>query len=142
MVAAEVAAVHSMARFVNWGWHLLALIAIFVLLGWWVRRDLAGARLPEIVVITVAVQLTGLLVFPLTSDDVYRYVPDGRVQLAGIDPYRFAPLVEAVRGLRNAALFPPGRPPLINRPTVPTIYPPGHRPGSPWWRPSCRPPSA
>ena len=75
--------------------------------------------------ITIAVQATGLLVFPLTSDDIYRYVWDGRVQLAGIDPYRFVPLDQALTFLRDAQLFPSGRPPAINRPWVHTIYPPG-----------------
>ena len=81
--------------------------------------------LPALLMITVAVQATGLLVFPLTSDDIYRYVWDGRVQLAGIDPYRFVPLDPALTFLRDAQLFPPGGPPAINRPGVHTIYPPG-----------------
>ena len=89
MVGADVVAVYSMAQHVAWGWHLLALSVIFVALAWWVRRDLRHATVRQLVVIAIAVQLTGLLVFPLTSDDIYRYVWDGRVQLAGIDPYRY-----------------------------------------------------
>jgi hypothetical protein len=125
MVTADVVAVHSMAHHVAWGWHLLGLMVVFLALGWWVRLDLERTTTRQIVLITVAVQLTGLLVFPLTSDDIYRYIWDGRVQLNGIDPYRYAPLDPAVAGLRDALLFPPGRPPMINRPTVPTLYPPG-----------------
>lgn len=125
MVAADVVAVHSMAHRVAWGWHLLALSVIFVALAWWVRQDLRHATVRQLVVITIAVQLTGLLVFPLTSDDIYRYVWDGRVQLSGVDPYRFVPLDPVLSWLRDDVLFPPGRPPMINRPTVPTLYPPG-----------------
>jgi hypothetical protein len=44
--------------------------------------------------------------------------------LAGVDPYRFAALDSALAGLRDPLLFPEGEPPLINRPGVPTIYPP------------------
>ena len=47
------------------------------------------------------------------------------MQLAGIDPYRYPPLDEALTFLREATLFPPGDKILINRPGVPTIYPPG-----------------
>jgi len=125
MIAANVVGVYSMAQRVAWGWHLLALAAIFVALACWVRRDLRRVSIRQLAVITLAVQLTGLLVFPLTSDDVYRYIWDGRVQLAGIDPYRYVPLDPVLTWLRDDVLFPPGRPPLINRPTVPTLYPPG-----------------
>jgi hypothetical protein len=81
-----------------------------------------------------------------TSDDLYRYVWDGRVQAAGIDPYEYVPTAPQLAGLRDAFLFPdrttswcvkpgtvdrdqagttldPGCT-LINRPTVHTIYPP------------------
>ena len=57
---------------------------------------------------------------PLLSDDIYRYLWDGRVQLAGHDPYRFAPLDEALGALRDASSWP-----RINHPAIPTIYPPG-----------------
>ncbi len=125
IVVADIALVFSMAAHVRWGWHLLAATAVFGALGWWLRRDLRTVSLPAVLMITLAVQATGLLVFPLTSDDIYRYVWDGRVQLAGIDPYRFVPLDPALTFLRDAQLFPPGRAPMINRPGVHTIYPPG-----------------
>ena len=47
------------------------------------------------------------------------------MQLAGIDPYRYVPLDPALDRLRDVFLFPPGERTMINRPTVPTIYPPG-----------------
>lgn len=100
----------------------------------------------------VACQLPGLTQPPLTSTDAYRYVWDGRVQLSGTSPYRYAPGDDALADLRDPVLFPglaPGEPsgldtvrPLpddpaalrgvtrnddrtaINRPQVPTIYPP------------------
>ena len=125
MVVADVLLVFSLAAHVQWGWHLLAAVLVFGGLAWWVRRDLGTVSLPALLMITVAVQVCGLLVFPLTSDDIYRYVWDGRVQLAGIDPYRFVPLDPALTFLRDAQLFPPGGPPAINRPGVHTIYPPG-----------------
>jgi Glycosyltransferase family 87 len=81
---------------------------------------------------------------PRSSDDLYRYVWDGRVQAAGIDPYRYAPAAPELQSLRDNELWPQtshwcvdpgdvdaqnGAPlvpgcTLINRPTVHTIYPP------------------
>ena len=54
------------------------------------------------------------------SDDIYRYVWDGRVQAAGINPYRYVPTDAHLEPLRDAAIFP-----NVNRNNyAPTIYPP------------------
>jgi len=61
-----------------------------------------------------------LLFEPLLSSDIYRYVWDGRVQAAGINPYRYVPADEALAFLRDQKIFP-----HINRAdTAVTIYPP------------------
>lgn len=52
------------------------------------------------------------------SDDIYRYVWDGRVQLAGTNPYRYAPDADELAPLRDALHA------QINHPHIPTIYPP------------------
>jgi hypothetical protein len=73
-------------------------------------------------IIAVAALLRGVLLFiePLLSTDIYRYVWDGRVQAAGINPYRYFPADEALRALRDTAIFP-----NINRADYAvTIYPP------------------
>ncbi len=97
------------------------------------------------------VQLPGLLSPPRSSSDAYRYVWDGRVQLSGTSPYRYAPLDDRLSRLRDPILFPglgaddrsgyttqplptdrsevlarSANDPrtVINRPQVPTIYPP------------------
>jgi alpha-1,6-mannosyltransferase len=57
---------------------------------------------------------------PLLSSDIYRYVWDGRVQAAGINPYKYVPADPALAKLRDAAVYP-----LINRADYArTIYPP------------------
>lgn len=73
------------------------------------------------IVVLVAVVARGVLAVqtPLVSDDAYRFVWDGRVQHAGINPYRFAPSDPALRGLRDAVVWP-----RINRPAIRTLYPP------------------
>lgn len=55
---------------------------------------------------------------PGLSDDVYRYVWDGRVQLHGIHPYPFAPLDPRLAELRDDDWS------RINHPELKTIYPP------------------
>lgn len=57
---------------------------------------------------------------PFLSDDIYRYVWDGKVQAAGINPYRYIPSDEALSYLRDDEIYP-----KINRRSyAPTIYPP------------------
>jgi len=55
---------------------------------------------------------------PRLSDDIWRYLWDGHVQLSGENPFRFAPSDPAVEALRTPWHG------LINNPTVSTIYPP------------------
>jgi alpha-1,6-mannosyltransferase len=40
---------------------------------------------------------------PFLSTDLYRYIWDGRVQAAGINPYRYVPADPALAALRDAA---------------------------------------
>ena len=70
--------------------------------------------------------LGAALVFRLTlwwspatlSDDIFRYVWDGRVQLADINPYLYAPSAPQVAHLRDALYH------SVNHAAIPTIYPP------------------
>ncbi|WP_460847838.1 glycosyltransferase 87 family protein [Nocardioides ultimimeridianus] len=86
-----------------------------------------------VVAVTAALQLLALAQPPLTSNDDLRYLWDGKVQLAGVDPYRYAPDDPALAGLHEPGLFAdPGQDgcalpigcALLNRPTVHTVYPP------------------
>ncbi|QDP96154.1 DUF2029 domain-containing protein [Microlunatus elymi] len=106
-------------------WALLIAVLIFGLIAYGFRHRVGDLRPRMIMIIAAVCQLPGLMFRPTLTDDTYRFVWDGRVQLAGIDPYRYPPLAAALRGLRDPILFPPGSPrPLINRPSVHTIYPP------------------
>jgi hypothetical protein len=124
VVVVNVALVVSLSHFHHFGRHILAAGLLFAAVACWVRKDAGTVPVWTIVALTIVAQLPGVFMHPLTSDDAYRYVWDGRVQLAGIDPYRYVPLDPAVHQLRDAILFPNGRIPRINRPYVPTIYPP------------------
>ena len=70
--------------------------------------------------VAVALRLPVLAAPPFLSSDLYRYVWDGRVQQAGINPYRFVPGAAALRGLRDSAIYPH----INRRDYAPTIYPP------------------
>ncbi len=61
-----------------------------------------------------------LIAAPPLSTDIYRYVWDGRVQAAGINPYLYRPADPEVAFLRDGTIYP-----NINRAeTAVTIYPP------------------
>ena len=82
-----------------------------------------GTGRPSLTLIltTAALLRLGALAAPVyLSDDVYRYIWDGRVQAAGINPYRYIPTDTNLAALRDEAVFP-----NINRNNyAPTIYPP------------------
>ncbi|MGY3618260.1 TIGR04282 family arsenosugar biosynthesis glycosyltransferase [Bradyrhizobium sp. USDA 10063] len=68
----------------------------------------------------IALRICALLFDPLLSTDIYRYVWDGKVQAAGINPYRYMPADDALAFLRDGTIFP-----HINRADIAvTIYPP------------------
>jgi alpha-1,6-mannosyltransferase len=57
---------------------------------------------------------------PTLSDDMYRYVWDGRVQANGINPYRYASNAPQVASLRDDMVWA-----RMNRKEAMTVYPPG-----------------
>jgi len=88
----------------------------------WRIADGADQRSALLVILAaaLAMRLAMLLVEPYLSTDIYRYIWDGRVQAAGINPYRYLPAAPELLHLRDAAIFPG-----INRSdTAVTIYPP------------------
>jgi hypothetical protein len=94
---------------------LVVLLALQVAKGCAPRSALA-----VIAAVAVGLRLALLPVAPHLSTDAYRYVWDGRVQAAGINPYRHVPADPTLEALRDVAIFP-----NINRAEyAPTIYPP------------------
>ncbi|HEY1300331.1 MAG TPA: hypothetical protein VGF07_07530, partial [Stellaceae bacterium] len=70
--------------------------------------------------VAVLLRLGALPAPAFLSTDIYRYVWDGRVAAAGINPYRYVPNDPQLAALRDAAVYP-----RINRANyAPTIYPP------------------
>jgi len=78
-------------------------------------------RLTLYAIFLLTTVMQGILVFtrPTLSDDMYRYVWDGRVQAQGISPYRYPPNAPELTSLRDSNIYP-----NINRKNVVTVYPP------------------
>jgi hypothetical protein len=118
--------------------------AVFAAGAWLVLRLPGRWAVALIVIGGIAVQLAALSAGPQGSDDLYRYIWDGRVQAAGIDPYQYAPAAPQLASLRDPFLWGAHTPHCvpaglrldgstqladpgctrINRPIVHTIYPP------------------
>jgi len=95
--------------------------AVYLLaVGLVVRRPAATGSVLVVLGVAIAMRLVVLIPQPFLSSDVYRYVWDGRVQVAGINPFRYMPADPALQSLRDDAIYP-----NINRAdTARTIYPP------------------
>ncbi len=81
-------------------------------------RDLPGAGV-AVVVVALALRLAVLRVEPALSDDVWRYLWDGRVSTHGVDPWAHAPASPALDRVGDPALRA-----RVNHPGLRTIYPP------------------
>ena len=120
---------------------------------WLLRKVTVPLAVGLILAGGIAVQAVALSAPPHNSSDMYRYIWDGRVQAAGIDPYLYAPGDQGVVALRNDFLWSSAKPGTapgryggcitknnksaadpaynlvagctkMNRPGVPTVYPP------------------
>ncbi len=110
---------------------LIVFAAVLVLLA---TSDLPRWLLARgIVAVGVVFELLALMKPPADSDDDFRYIWDAKVQLSGVDPYRYTPISPQLAHLRDSFLFPTGAChryaiadgcTQINKPSVHTIYPP------------------
>ncbi len=96
---------------------LLYLVAVWVVL----NRPVDRWTFVIILVCAAGCRLVCLFSPPFLSTDIFRYVWDGQVQAAGINPYRYIPADPHLAFLRDLDIYP-----HINRRTYAhTIYPPG-----------------
>ncbi|MEQ8768477.1 MAG: hypothetical protein RL885_31520 [Planctomycetota bacterium] len=97
------------------GWLILALTLRMGIRSVLSRQTLIGL----IVGFGLLARIVPFLCDPRTSDDIYRYVWEGRVQLAGFNPYVLAPDDPELASLRDEDIHP-----NINHPEISAIYPP------------------
>ncbi|MDQ3014190.1 MAG: DUF2029 domain-containing protein, partial [Acidobacteriota bacterium] len=100
---------------------VLAQVVLYFLAIWIIHRARASRSTLVLVIAFAALfRLSILFQPPYLSDDMYRYIWDGRVQEAGINPYRYVPADEQLEFLRDETIYPE-----INRSDYAhTIYPP------------------
>jgi len=83
------------------------------------RLEAAGGRSGGAIMLSALVLRVALLPLPLTlSDDALRYLWDGKVAMAGFDPYAAAPAATELIPLRDEIW------PRLPHKQVPTVYPP------------------
>jgi alpha-1,6-mannosyltransferase len=107
---------------IGFGWvamdqALVYLVAVWVVL----NRPVNRWTLVIIMVCAVGCRLICLFSPPFLSTDIFRYVWDGRVQAAGINPYRYIPADSHLSFLRDSEIYPQ----INRREYAHTIYPPG-----------------
>ncbi|MBI4531385.1 MAG: DUF2029 domain-containing protein, partial [Candidatus Latescibacteria bacterium] len=101
-----------------WGWVFLA-FALYIGAVLLEQKQIRGRyHLPLIVSFALLFRLTLFFSEPSLSDDIYRYLWDGKTQNEGINPYRYAPDARELAPLRDATYE------RINHKEIPTIYPP------------------
>ena len=116
----------------------------FIAAAWLLRKVPRRTSVALILLGGIALQMVAVSAPPRGSNDLYRYIWDGKVQAAGVDPYQYVPTATQLTGVRDEFLFNPSAEycvspsyvdshpaadltpgcTKINRPTVPTIYPP------------------
>src|SRR3989441_3345553 len=97
------------------------LFVLYLAAAWLVRARILPTKKALAVVLGFGL-LFRVLMLPTPvylSSDLFRYLWDGRVQLAGVNPYRYAPSAPELAHLRDSEIHP-----RINRPAARTIYPP------------------
>lgn len=97
-------------------------VALYLLALWLVVRGGAAGpgALATILGFALVFRMLMLWTPVYLSSDPYRYLWDGRVQWAGVSPYRHPPAAPELSMLRDLDVHP-----HINRPTAVTVYPPG-----------------
>ncbi len=101
----------------------LAAFILYALAVWLALRDRNETSPRELVLIfALAAVFNAILIFtpPTLSDDMYRYVWDGRVQAHQINPYAYPPSAPQLQDLRDNAIWS-----HINRKDSVTVYPAG-----------------
>jgi len=98
----------------------LAQGGVYLVAVWVVLKEGRFRGLIPVLVFALLLRMAALATPPYLSDDIYRYVWDGRVQAAGINPYRFVPESRELLALRDGEIYPR----INRRGYAPTIYPP------------------
>jgi hypothetical protein len=100
---------------------VLYLTGVFLILKLKPKEETSRSLIAIIIFLAIVFRLCLIPSDPaVLSNDMYRYIWDGRVQQHGINPYLYPPQADELKSLRDNRIFP-----NINRKDYPTIYPAG-----------------
>jgi alpha-1,6-mannosyltransferase len=107
---------------IRWLIKLVLVQSVIYLPAVWIVLRNRPSRVTLFIVIAFALLFRLSILFspPYLSDDIYRYIWDGRVQAAGINPYRYVPAAPQLAHLRDDNIYPK----INRRDHAHTIYPP------------------
>src|SRR5205085_1483066 len=107
---------------ISWFLKLVVVQIVIYLVAVWLSLNSRDSRRVLVLGLVFAAlfRLSILFFPPYLSDDIYRYVWDGRVQATGTNPYRYVPADEALTQLRDEKIYPH----INRRDSAQTIYPP------------------
>lgn len=103
--------------FLTW---IFAAAPLYLIGVWLVTRSGEENRreLRLIVLFAILFRLTMLLLYPSLSDDAHRYRWEGRIQVAGFNPYQYPPRSDVFDPLHDAAYR------SVNGKDIASVYPP------------------
>jgi len=83
--------------------------------------DLNCVKLKQLIILGVVVRIFAIFCFPQLSDDIYRFIWDGRIIHQGMQPYAYLPtdIVQQIPSLTEGELLD-----KMNSPEYYTVYPP------------------
>lgn len=91
---------------------------IFVFISWQIlKNEIPFSYAVGLVVVGILLRVSFISINPIGSDDYYRYMWDGKVQSAGINPYLYSPNDPSLQKLHSETI-----PKFVNNPDMKTIY--------------------
>lgn len=94
-------------------------VLYIIIIGIIKKSEVKQNQIISLIAVGVLFRIILFPIEPIASDDVYRYLWDGKVQAHGINPYKYAPTDSALNHLHSELL-----PTKVNFQHLKTIYPP------------------
>jgi SAM-dependent methyltransferase len=113
-----VVAMAVLARDPSWWYGFVGTViaASVLIMALWRRNAITT---PQVVALALVFRVAFLPLLPVLSDDAYRYVWDGMLQVRGINPYQYRPEAPELAAFRNEPIFE-----YLNSASYYSVYPP------------------
>lgn len=93
--------------------------AAFLVIIFLIKKKVITNSVKILIISGILFRISVIFLPPTASDDIYRYIWDGKVQANHINPYKFTPGADELKSLHSDML-----PKYINHPNMQSIYPP------------------